>query len=681
MLCPLVGLAFALFLYYKNQKTQAFSKTVNGFLGTLRFAVVTVLCFLLLEPLVRYLTTEIESPIIVVATDNSSSMVMGPDSVKNRTEVSQALAKLNEELATKFEVANYSFGQTVNAGGEMTFADAVTDFSGLFSSLSGRYANRNVGAIVILSDGIYNRGRNPRYAVNELQAPVYTIGVGDTTQRKDALIAEVAANRIAFLGNKFPVEALIQAKGYDGTSISYSIEKAGKVIEGGSVDVSGNLFEASVRFLLDAKDVGLHQYVIRIAELNGEVTYANNRQSVFVDVIDSRQKIQIVAHAPHPDIAALRSAIGSNDNYEVEVVLEEDFKTSDTPPDLLILHQIPSQETTDEFIETLKEGRVPFLAVVGMDTDLRKLDKLGVGARMGRTSNNWNDAGANLNEGFTLFKSDASLTKLLVDVPPLKVPFGTWSLSAGTETMLYQKIGQIATDDPLLVFGNKPEQKSAALLGEGIWRWRLYNYAKFENHEAFDSFVASVVQYLSLKEDKRLFRIFAPTEVMENERLIFNAELYNAAYQPINNVDALLQIEDADGNEFPFTFSPSNTGYRLDAGALPVGNYNYRASVVSNGETLAETGNFAVLPFALEGASLTANHQMLYNISSQTGGQLYTPAQVDDLVEGLLNSDQVQARSFSTEVLKSVMHFKWIFFLLLLLLSAEWIMRKRAGHY
>jgi hypothetical protein len=535
--------------------------------------------------------------------------------------------------------------------------------------------------VIILSDGIYNRGRNPRYAVNELQAPVFTIGVGDTTQRKDVLIAEVAANRIAFLGNKFPVEALIQAKGYEGTSVSYSIEKDGKVIEGGSVDVSGNLFEATVRFLLDAKDVGLHQYIIRIAELDGEVTYANNRQSVFVDVIDSRQKIQIVAHAPHPDIAALRSAISSNDNYEVEVVLEEDFKVSEIPADLMILHQVPSQETTDEFIETVKSGQVPFLTIVGMDTDLRKLDNLGVGAKMGRTSSNWNDASANLNQGFTLFKSDASLAKLLVDVPPLKVPFGTWSLSPGTETMLYQKIGQIATDDPLLVFGNKPEQKTAALLGEGIWRWRLYNYAKFENHEAFDAFIASVVQYLSLKEDKRLFRIFAPTEVMENERLIFNAELYNAAYQPINNVDALLQIEDADGNEFPFTFSPSNTGYRLDAGALPVGNYNYTASVVNNGETLSETGSFAVLPFALEGASLTANHQMLYNISSQTGGQLYTPAQVDELVEGLLNSDQVQARSFSTEVLKSVMHFKWIFFLLLLLLSSEWIVRKRAGHY
>lgn len=658
-----------------------FSNALKWVLGVFRFLVVTALCLLVLEPLIRYFDIEIEPPIIVVATDNSSSITMGADSTESRAELQGIFNTLNTGLQEKFEIAEYSFGQSVRPGLDSNFTDAVTDISELFSSVSGRYANRNLGAVVLVSDGIYNRGKNPRYAVSEIQSPVYTIGVGDTTRRKDAFISEVAANRIAFLGNKFPIEAVVNANRFNGRALNYSIEKDGRTIESGTVDITSSQFETNVRFLLTAETVGLHRYTIRIGDLGDEVTLSNNRRSVFIDVIDSRQQVQILARAPHPDIAALRSAISTNENYEVEVVFEKDFKPNSNPADLIILHQIPSKNSSNELVEYLTSGSVPFLAIVGLDTDMGRLSKLGVGAKMGMARADWNDAGALLNTGFSLFKSSEELPNLLRDLPPLLTPFGKWNLSNSADVMLYQKIGQIPTTDPLLVFGNTPNRKNAVLLGEGIWRWRMYNYAKEENHEAFDQFVGSVVQYLSVKEDKRLFRVFGPTEVMENERVIFNAELYNAAFQPINEPEAVLTIADASGNEFPFTFSRSQTGYRLDAGALPIGNYRFVATINKDGESLIERGDFVVLPFALEGANLTANHQLLFNISNQSGGALYYPSNVNALVADLTQSSQVQPKSFSTEVLSSVLHFKWIFFVLMGLLSLEWVARKRAGHY
>jgi hypothetical protein len=40
----------------------------------------------------------------------------------------------------------------------------------------------------------------------EVNFPVFTIGLGDTTEVADARIENVKANRTAFSGNRFPVE-------------------------------------------------------------------------------------------------------------------------------------------------------------------------------------------------------------------------------------------------------------------------------------------------------------------------------------------------------------------------------------------------------------------------------------------------------------------------------------------
>ena len=46
--------------------------------------------------------------------------------------------------------------------------------------------------------------------------------------------------------------------------------------------------------------------------MQGEVTYSNNVQDIFIEVMDGREKILILAAAPHPDIAAIKQLIIQN---------------------------------------------------------------------------------------------------------------------------------------------------------------------------------------------------------------------------------------------------------------------------------------------------------------------------------------------------------------------------------
>lgn len=678
-LCPLLGLGFALLLYYKDKRLSDLSKAVRVLLGFLRFALVTIIAFLLLGPLVRYFQTEIEPPAIVLALDNSGSMVLNKDSLVVRSQIEQLTANVQSQLGGDYTVSAYTFGQNVNEGLDTSFADPVTNISDLFESIKSRFANRNLGAVIVATDGIYNRGSNPRYAVSGVNAPVYTLAMGDTIRRKDALIAEVAANRIAFLGNKFPVEARFRADKLKGVKIDYALLQGNNTVESGSFTPESEQDEKTVRFVLSAQKPGLQRYTIRINPVPDELTLANNQRSVFIDVIDGREKVLILGNAPHPDIAALRNAISSNENYEVDVAYISDFQKKLNDYNVLVLHGLPSGDGDVKLLEEMRNSKIPVLIVVSSQTNIGSLTNFGV--RMSSSKNTLNDVGASVNSGFGQFRINENLNSFLLDAPPLRTPFGEWKMSNASETVLYQKIGNIPTKDPLMVVTKVGEQKSAMLLGDGIWRWRLYDFAINENHDLFDGFFGSIVQYLSVKDDKRLFRVQSPANVMENESVVLTAELYNAAYEPINEPEVNIVFTDESGKSYPFVFSRTDVGYRLDAGVLPIGTYAYTASVDQNSERLTDSGSLIIRPFALEAAELTANHNLLNAISEGTGGKMFYPNEVDELVKEIKAAKSMQPVSYTTEILSSFLNFKWPFFLILALLSIEWFIRKRSGHY
>jgi hypothetical protein len=683
ILCPIAGLLFAGLLYFRNRSIAELSKSALWTLSILRFLVVTIAIFLLLGPLVRYFDITIEPPVIAIVADNSSSLVMGEDSAATAQMVKDVYSRLSNDFSADFEVVTYTFGAELNEGNVIDFSEPVTDMSAVFSSLNDRYTNRNLGAVVLLSDGIYNRGRNPRYLNNGLNAPIYTVAFGDTTVKRDARIAETAANRIAFLGNSFPIEAVVEADKMQGSSARFSISHKGEALFSETIEYSREDFSTTIRAVLEAKEPGLQRYSLSLQYLNEESTEINNTASVFIDVLDDRQEVLILGNSPHPDLKALREAIVSNDNYKVEVALASDFEGDFSDFDLVILHQLPAATAAGRKIEkTLSEGTVPVWLIVGKQTTLNGLTNFGLGVSFVGRSNSTNDVKGTTNSNFSLFKLDDGVNNLVQEAPPLQVPFGQWSQSNSTETLLYQKVGRIRTDDALLVINSSSQRKSATLLGEGIWRWRLTDYAINENHEVFDSFVTSLVQYLAVKEDKRLFRAYGPELAMENEPLVFRAELYNPSYESINDADVELLIKNEEGTEFPYFFSKTPQAYRLDVGSLPAGNYTFQAFLNMNGERLSDSGSFGVKPFALEGARLRADHQTLNLVSVNSGGAVYYPGEVSELIQEL-NQGQGELKpvSYTNEIFSSILNFRWIFFILLLLLSAEWFIRKYLGSY
>ncbi len=655
-------------------------------LAFLRFATVSVIAFLLLGPMIKYFDVTLDQPVIVIAIDNTSSIILESDSagqIKKAKAIRDMLTDLHEKLGDEYEVADYTFGQEVREGHDLDFSEPVTDISNLFASLKNRYANRNLGAVIVATDGIYNRGSNPRYATAGLKAPIYTIALGDTTVRRDLKIAETGANRIAFLNNKFPIEARVEAAKMEGNSIRFIISEKNKILFEETVQATSENFAHTFRALLDADTPGLHAYKLEVSGGGDETTLANNIRTVYIDVIDSRRKVLIVAEAPHPDINAIREAVESNENYEVIARLASGFDGDLKDFDLVITHNLPGPSSAGrQFVQRLASSELPFWAIAGLRMDRSKWSELPTGLTFAGGAMKYGDVKGLVNRNFANFTLPDGLDALLREAPPVQVPFGAQITGTATVPVLYQRVGPVETSDPLLVVREVDARRTATFAGEGLWRWRIYNYAVDENHDTFDALINGVVQYLALKEDKRFFRVSRQDEYMENERVTFAAELYDESYEPVTDSEVSLEITDADGRVYPFIFTPSGKTYRLDAGVLPAGSYSYTARVSRGGKEYMDSGRFVVRIFALESADLTADHNLLRAISANTGGRMYPLKNAADLIDYLTREGQtLKPVSHTSQVLKSLLDFKWIFFVLLAFLSIEWFSRKRSGYY
>jgi hypothetical protein len=679
LFCLLAGSAYAFVLYRKDKKFSESSPWIIRSMAAFRFLSVTILSFLLLSPLLKTVNREVEKPVIIVAQDNSQSLLMNKDSTFYRMEYKQKLQKLIDQLSGKYTVYTYTFADHVkelSSTDSLHFNEKQTDMSSLFTELETRYSNRNVGAIVIASDGLYNKGANPVYTSSKLKVPVYTIALGDTTIKKDLVLTRIDHNRIAYLGNQFPLEVVIDARQLKGKTSTLTVSKGNVNLFSQVVNISTDAYTSTVPVLLEAKEAGLQHYKVKLSPIAGETSTINNSKDVFIDVMDARQKILILADAPHPDVAALKEALVENQNYEVESYTIDAFDKPLKKYNLVILHQLPGARTgPSKLLTELNASDIPVWSFSGAGALLKK--DLNTAVVASRT----NECEPVMDENFPLFTVSEELRAAIKDYPAVVCPFGTYQADNNSDVLFYQRIGVVDTKTPMMLFSTVGEKKVAVFTGEGIWKWRLQDFAANGNHDLFNELVTKTVQYLSVKVDKSFFRIIGKNNFLENEPVEMEAEVYNQSYELINEPEVNLVITNADNKKFPFTFGKTINAYRLNAGMFPTGEYRYEAKVKVGDKLYEQHGEFSVSALQVEFTNTVADHQVLYSLAQKHGGEMIYPAAMEQLAEKLNAREDIKSVSYSEKKLNDLINLKWIFFIILALISAEWFMRKRNGAY
>jgi hypothetical protein len=679
-LCLLVGAGYAAIQYSAR---APWSKPLNYALAALRFAVVSFLCYLLLSPFLKTSTTRTEAPTLVLAVDNSQSVqLFTPKPVLNQA--TAGLAKLAATLREKgFTVETRTLVPTISPPTRLDslhFTATSTDLDQLLSGTREAYDGRNLAGVVLLSDGLVNQGRSPAYS--EFNFPIYSVAVGDTVPKKDLRITALNYNRVAFSGNKFPIEAEFGFEGYGGGTATVELRDGSRVLDSRRVSLPTGRRRVRTTFQITAPAPGKRRYEVRVVPQPGEFTVLNNARTAFIEIVKGKLRVLLAGAAPHPDIKALRAAILANDNFDLTLALPgvtplkagADF-------DVAILHQLPALGGLgSDILAQVQARRVPALYIIGAQSDLSAYNQRGTGLSIQPRGSQTDEVTPLPNPGFARFATDEESARRFAAYPPATVPFGDLRLGAGAEAALWQQVGRLPTKKPLLVFGGAAEQRQATLLAEGSWQWRLQEAVEHDDRpEAYDRLIIRTLQLLTQNANKKRLDVYPTQDSFgTQDDVTLGAETYNAVFERLYNQKIDLTLTDEKKQVRRFSFANAEDGSPLHLGPLPAGLYRYQARATLGGQPQQDAGELLVQAQPLEALESRADHNMLAQLARRSGSQLYYPAQLDQLTQDIIKANYKPVIS-TDEDLKDLINLKWLFFLILAFLTVEWAVRKYSG--
>ena len=672
--CLFFGIGGAFFLYYR-EKQYGYNLLQKMGLASLRFLGLSLVALLLLGFLFRHQNEIIEKPLIVVAYDASRSAEQ--DGILDSY---NSLSSKVEKLSDKFRIVELGFGSEIIDEIPNSFSDIYTDFSQLESAVKTRFGHTNLGALLLVSDGIATKGSNLFNAFDDLGIPIFPIVIGDTNSYIDLSISSISKNSKAYQGNRFPIEVFVNAKECKSEKISLSLFDNGKKVATEEFAATTEDLMKKILFSPLADSLGLHKYEVRIDVINGEKNLRNNSSIFFVEVLEEKQKIMIVAAAPHPDVAAMKSAIKNQDDFLLSYSFEPLKIEHPEQYNLIVLHQLPtSSPEVALWIEKLKSQNIPLLFVLGQKSNINRFNSLNVGVEIVQPSLTFVEAQAYYNSGFSLFSIPKSGVEFLSNVPPLSAPFGNYKYPPASRVLLFQKNGSIVTENPLISFYRDDSHKFGLISGEGLWRWRLYDFQKNSNHNAFDAVVLKIMQFMVHQRETSPFRVSVPLLIDEGEELLISAELFNENGEKQNESLVELSIYDSLNREYDYLFSPYLDSYRLNVGVLSSGDYSWRAETELAGEKYQRSGNFSVQTVDVEFLKTNPEVSQLQRVASNSNGELFWLDNLDGLPKDLLNLKNAKPVVYQQYFFSKPIDNIWLLIIIITIFSLEWFLRKRFG--
>lgn len=631
--------------------------------AALRTLLVFGVWLLIISPGITTRRTETRKPVIVLLQDESESIAgaLGRDTATYR----QIFEELKQRLSGKYLVVQRGFGTAVQSDSFYNYRQPATDIAAALQNVTNFFGAQNLGAVLLATDGRFNQGQHPLFAALPLTAPLYTIALGDTSIPRDVRVTAVYANQSVSLNSQFEIRADVvgqQVKGYNG---EITLSENGRIIARQQVatPASGDRFDATAAFSVMADRPGFHRYVVSATVMDGEQNTRNNSRVVLVEVVEKETRILLAAAAPHPDISAIEAALKGAGRFKLSINYGQRLPDV-SACDLLILHNLPTAPGQ------LASFNKPIWLIAGNGTNATALSGISLPASQVSPAPP-HDVFAAANSGFSLFSLPRQTAAVLDKLPPLSTATGAATLQGGAQSLFNQRGG----NQPLWAFyQNRPS--SAVTLGEGLWRWRLYEYRFFQNHQVVDECIRQTVSFLAHDPNIKPWRVsLSKTAWNSGEPIILNGNLTNAAGQGVNTPDAAVIITDSAGKATKYHFDKEGNAYRLNLGIQPPGVYQYRATVNYEGKSYTEAGSFSVGIYSLEQSESNADFPLLYSLAQQYGGSAVTYRQAGSLYDTLARKN-IQPVVDYYEEKAPLIDWKFYFLFILIIAVTEWLLRK-----
>jgi len=706
-------------------------------LAGLRFGALTLICFLLFQPVARQVQERERPPVLAVLIDDSESLRVtttpagsapasetdpetrsetgaGGDASSDEptagpaaTSVGTLLSALRDgDLPGEQHV--YAFSRDARSIGtnrdgrpadSLGFSGARTDIARALQQVRDALQDDNLQGVALVSDGQYNTGRNPLYVADRFPVPIHTVTVGDTTRQRDVQVRRVTTNDIAYVDTELPVQVGLRSEEAGGETVTVRLQADGETLDAKEVRLPSGTGEVPVDLAFTPTEAGLQRLRVEVTGISGEATERNNRRSVSVRVLESKRSVLVLAAAPSPNFAAVRRVLEQNANTEVTArtprpggrFLEGPLPDDLSAFDVIVCAGFPSDavpgSVVDRVAAAADDGR-PMVFLLDRQTDLTAWrDAFGsvLPVTVETVRSGFTDAAFRPDEGrrqHPVYDIDGAALDLFRQLPPLQTPNARFSATPDATVLATPVVRDVSLDDPLLVLRSRAGQRSAALLGTGTWRWANLPRDLSDAEPLWPGLLSNLVRWAAVRQDDRPVRV-RPVESTfgGGEPVSFTGQVYDESLNPVEDASVKVTVTAADSSQYPYTMEASGNGqYNLDVGLLPEGTYSYTATARRDGAALGtDRGQFSVGALTLEYRETKANAAFMRQIAARSGGISLSADRIADLPQRLAASGSYEPTTVTETREAKLWQASLFLAAILLLLAAEWTLRKRFG--
>ena len=718
MLFTSIALVITAFLSLTAMRRSHFRRIIVV-LETVRFLIVLLVVGALNQPerLLQFVPSE--KPTIAVLWDDSASMktrdIPGTGDSKEMISRREAIADLTqsetwEEYSKKFKIVIEPFSSSTEG------ANKGTDIGQVLEDTANKH--RNLLATLLISDGLWNRGKPPTDIAASYRlekSPIYTICSGSKVALPDLEVSSLDAPTFAVIGKPTRIPFTLRSSLAEPMSVKAVLTSDDGQELATEIEIpAGGVVNAA--FQWKPKQIGGFTITLKLPTVEGEVSQENNQMSARISVRQESLRVLVVDTYPRWEYRFLRNALQRDPGVSVSCVLShpnlanrsegKDYlpKLPDTVDelskyDVIFLGDIgqgDGQLSSDD-CERLKAvvrnhavGLVFMPGIRGNHLTLAESelsDLLPVifdpSHKLGRGS--LNSAQLQLTDA-----GSASLLTKLADSP--EANRGLWRSLPGfqwytaveraktgaqvlavheNETNQYGRI-------PLLVTKTSGVGKVLYMGTDGAWRWREGVEDKY--HYRFWGQVVRWMAYQRKMAGGQTMRLFyTPDRPRTDSTLTLNANVMAAGGEPLHEGDVTVQLLSPSGKSQQLKLLPSQAeeSWGLYTGLFTpneAGRYQAKLTSKESGESIEAV--IDVQGAELERIGQPANPEALAEVASISRGKAYSfnddRSKIFEELRGLAEP----APQIKRIPLWAHPGFAAVF---LMLLTSFWVGRKLAG--
>lgn len=705
----LLSIGFSIYNY--RQTIPPISERKKVILISLRSIGLGLLLFILFEPILTMITGKEEPPVLAVLLDNSQSVAMADASGSRKISYLKAIDESDFQSLDEKQLDVNLFDSEVKTITEFTknnldFKGQLTDISLGLKEVMGKVDDKNIQAVLLISDGAFNTGTNPIYTADVLGKPVFVIGIGDSIEPKDLSIQSILTNDIVYVDNPVPVNVNIKSSGYETGEIKVELFDNETVIGTQMFNINPDRQEFTAIFEYKPKVDGVRKLTAKVNSLPNEITLKNNSKSEYIEVLKNKRKISIFASSPSPDVSFVRNALLDENGTEVKSFVqknniefyeanptEKDFKETE----IYVLIGFPGNNTSPSIMQSIRneldKGKSLFF-IASKDINYNNLriieDELPFVTTSTKPMEFLVIPDVNLNavsNPLLRITGNTEDLKYWTQLPPIFRTETFVKVKPESEVISTMKINNVPLKEPLILSRSVGNKKSVAVLGYGIFRWKLLGYAsdnargKKDTPDLFTYFIQNTAKWLSVDIENKFVDIRTTKKFYSSsEKVYFIAQIYDKSFNPVENASVSLMIKGAGESKELILNSMGNGRYTGEIEGLAEGGYFFSGDAIVNGSKLGtDNGRFSVGELGLEYQNMTMNVPLLRSIAERTGGKFYLPKNANKFLEDLKKAKSFRPISITEKSELTLWNLPWVITIAIICLSVEWFIRKRAG--